>query len=132
MKRRDVLKMGMNSLALSSLGMGALTHALAAGTAFNWSRASFAALVSQQFWLIHPVHRAVPLTLALVRTPESKIPNVHAEQFSLIFSGAARPLMGDGSYEMDHPAIGRFLLHLSPVGANAVSSSYRADFNRIL
>jgi len=124
MKRRYFLKSAGATLALSGLGLHAT---LAAAAGFHWSRAGAAALVGQSFWLNHPERGALALTLAAVHAPAQQ-PDPRLEQFSLRFRAPGSVAIADASYDMDHPAIGRFSLHLAPAGQDADGANYRADF----
>jgi len=125
MKRRQFLKSAGTTLALTSFGLN--TTLAAAAEDFQWSRASAEALVGQSFWLNHPEFGAMAVTLAAVRVPRTKTPDPHLDQFSLLFRTAG-PAVADGIYEMDHPALGRFSLHLTPGGHDAEGAMCRSDF----
>jgi len=131
MKRRQLLKLCSGSLVVSGLGLGRVSTALAE-LGFEKKAVNFAAIINQKLWLNHPDYRAVGLTLERVLTPESKIPNPHLEQFSLILRGPARQQINAGSYEVDHPRLGRFMLYLAPTGNDGKGISYRADFSLLL
>ena len=125
MKRRDILKAGAGSLAATGLwSTGAQAGATAAGVApaFAWSLAAAAGLVGQPFWLNHPELRALSLTLLNIDVPEKQLPQL--SQFTLVF-GTRGPAFNEGTYELEHAAIGRFELHLAPGGP----ARYRAVFN---
>jgi hypothetical protein len=101
----------------------------AAGGDFAWSRAAAESLAGQSFWLNHPQHRALQLTLAAVETAALAPEGGGALQFSLLFSAAAVPAILAGSYEIEHPAIGRQLLFLQPAARQGARVTLRADFN---
>lgn len=131
MKRRDLLKACGGTLMVSSLGLGTASGALAA-TGKEKRLSTFQELVNQRFWLNHPVHRAVPLTLEKVDVPATKFASPHIEQFTLKFRGAARLQISEGTYEVDHPVLGRFLMHIVPAGLSGAFASYRSDFNLLV
>lgn len=125
MKRRQFLRSASTTLALAGLGL----HKLAAAAGdFRWSRASAAALVGQSFWLNHPELGALAITLAAVRVAATKTPDPRLDQFSLLFRAPAGIEVAGGTYEMDHPALGRFLLHLAPGGHDGEGAMVRSDF----
>ncbi|WP_313175098.1 DUF6916 family protein [Massilia sp.] len=127
MKRRIFLKSASATLAMGGLGLHAVLATAADGAdAFAWSRARADTLVGQSFWLNHPESGAMAVTLAAVLAPARLDP--HLDQFSLVFRAAGKPLVADGIYDMDHPAIGRFALHLTPAGVDANGASFRSDF----
>jgi len=126
MKRRQFLKSAGTTLALASFGLN--TTLAAAAEDFHWSRASADALVGQSFWLNHPEFGAMAITLAAVRVPPSRTPDPRLDQFSLLFRTPAGFAVADGIYEMDHPALGRFSLHLAPGGHDAQGAMCRSDF----
>lgn len=126
MKRRHFLKSAGTTLALAGLGLN--TTLAAAADDFRWSHASASALVGQSFWLNHPELGAMAITLASLRVPATRTPDPRLDQFSLVFRAPAGPRIADGTYEMDHPALGRFALHLVPAGQDADGASYRSDF----
>jgi len=128
MKRRIFLKSASASLAVSGLGLHAtLAAADTVANAFAWSHASAEALVGQSFWLNHPALGALAITLSAVRVP-ARNPDPRLDQFSLVFRMPAAPAVAEGTYEMDHPAIGRFDLYLTPSGRDAEGASFRSDF----
>lgn len=124
MKRRIFLKSAGTTLALAGLGLPAI------GTAadFRWSHASASTLVGQSFWLNHPESGAMAITLAALRMPAARRPDPRIEQFSLLFRSASGAGVADGTYQMDHPALGRFTLHLTPAGRDGNGALYRSDF----
>lgn len=52
-------------------------------------------------------------------------------QFSLLFRGPRQPAIDQGTYRLEHPAVGSFVLFLVPVGESADARHYEAIFNRI-
>lgn len=124
MKRRNLLKIAGGSLALTGFGL----KTAAAGEAFRWSRAGAAALVGQSFWLNHPQFGAMAITLAGVDLRATNKPDPRLEQFSLVFQAPQANAVLEGTYDMDHPALGRFALHLAPAGNAGDLASYRSDF----
>lgn len=130
--RRAWLKAGGGSLLAASLGMtgqAAASDAVAAGDTFAWSRAMAQSLVGQTFWLNHPEHRALQITLQSVETASQAQEGTEALQFSLLFAAAAVPAIQAGSYDIEHEAIGRQLLFLQPGARQGARIVLRADFN---
>ena len=54
------------------------------------------------------------------------------ESFALLFDGPADPVLGQGTYAVEHPALGTFALFVVPIGRDADRTSYEAVFNRLL
>lgn len=121
------MKSAGTTLALTGLGLH--TSLAAAAEDFRWSRASAGALVGQSFWLNHPESGAMAITLAALRVPTAKTPDPRLDQFSLLFRVPPGADVADGTYDMDHPALGRFTLHLTPAGHDAEGTICRSDFN---
>lgn len=138
MKRREILKMGGSSLALADLGVTASAQAASKGVeaaatnGYRWSKAGATALIGQQFWVNDPKQGAVSVKLEAVRAARATAAMAGApasEQFSLYFAGPAGSGLAAGSYEVDHGAIGRFMLYLTPDKKRTGANVYRADFN---
>jgi hypothetical protein len=133
--RRALLKAGGGSLVAAGLGVVApaasasAPEALAAGGDFTWSRAVAQSLAGQSFWLNHPEHRALQLTLETVEASALAPEGSGAQQFCVLFSAAAVPAIKAGSYEIEHSATGRQLLFLQPAARQGARVMLRADFN---
>ena len=52
------------------------------------------------------------------------------EQFSVIFHGPKTPVLPQGTYPLEHAALGRFDLFLVPIGPAGDAMRYQASFNR--
>ncbi|HAV35434.1 MAG TPA: hypothetical protein DCX52_03585 [Massilia sp.] len=120
------MKIAGGTLAAAGLGLNIATAA--ASEEFGWSRANASALVGQAFWLNHPEFGALAVTLVSLQEAVLKKPDPRLDQFSLIFHAPPAPAMAEGTYDFDHPALGRFALHLTPAGGNGDHASYRSDF----
>lgn len=129
MKRRKLLKIASGSLALAGIGLTTGAGAQETGSDAGWSRARADSLLGQSFWLMHPQAGALALTLASVIVPEHKTPDPRVDAFSLVFQGALQPAVADGTYDLDHPALGRFSLHMTPAGRSGGNALYRSDFS---
>jgi len=140
MKRRNILKIAGSSLALAAAGLNTRTARAqgdgAAAGAFAWSRASAQGLAGQAFWLNHPQAGAMSITLAEVSVPHTTVAAAggapHIDQFSLVFHGPLQAQIDAATYEIDHPALGRFDLYLSPAGRAGGNAVYRSDFSLLL
>ena len=53
------------------------------------------------------------------------------EGFALLFTGLSKQAFAQGTYTLDHPALGSFPLFLVPVGPVGSSTSYEAVINRL-
>lgn len=129
MKRRKLLKIASGSLALAGIGLTTGAAAQEGASDAAWSRDRADSLLGQSFWLMHPQAGALALTLAKVVVPEHKTPDPRIDQFSLVFHGPLQPAIADGTYDLDHPAFGRFSLHMTPAGRSGGNQLYRADFS---
>ena len=126
--RRTLLKAGGGSLLVAGLGLGA-PAVRAAENGFAWSRAAAEALVGRQFWLNHPEHRALQITVEAVETSRIAPEGAEARQFSVVFSAAALPAIKAGSYEIENEATGRQLVFMQPAARQGARMTLRADFN---
>lgn len=135
MKRRTLLKIAGGSLVLAGVAVeGGPARAGESGfePGFAWGRASAQGLVGQAFWLHHPQAGALPLTLAGLSLHPTKSADPRIEQFTLVFHGPPQPAVAADTYALDHPALGRFQLYLSPGGRAGASAVYRSDFSLLL
>ncbi|MEW7848646.1 hypothetical protein AB2N08_08095 [Massilia aurea] len=138
MKRRHLLQLAGGSLALAGAGMATATVTdqpvpveLPPDT-LRWSRARAEALVGQGFWLNHPDTGAVTITLKRVDVMKLKTPDPRLDQFSLVFHGPLNLTLTEGSFDLDHAALGRFALHLSPAGRDGGHAVCRSDFSLVM
>ena len=135
MKRRHLLQLAGGSLALAGAGLANATpsdvqaEAILPPDALRWSRARAEALVGQGFWLNDPDTGAVAITLKRVDVVQMKTPDPRLEQFSLVFHGPRNLALAEGSFDLDHAALGRFSLHLSPAGRDGGNTVCRSDFS---
>ena len=53
---------------------------------------------------------------------------VRSEPFALLFRGPAEQALRQDTYEVEHPALGRFLLFIVPVGFDEAGRYYEAVF----
>ena len=65
-----------------------------------------------------------PVTLRLVEVARGRSAPGYREGFSLLFEGPDDPLLGQGTWPLHHPQLGRLELFLVPVGR----ASYQAVF----
>ena len=70
------------------------------------------------------------VTMVLTRVTDERKPGTKGECFSLLFSGPA-PAARQGTYTVDHAALGRFSLFVVPVGRRTGGQDYQAVFNRL-
>ncbi|GAA3830705.1 DUF6916 family protein [Nocardioides panacisoli] len=94
--------------------------------------ADFTGLVGEVFTLALPDGRKVPLTVeevsALGRDGGAGPDGTPREQFSVVFLGPSDPLLGQGTQELSHGALGDLALFLVPIGADADGVRYEAVF----
>jgi hypothetical protein len=73
-----------------------------------------------------------PLELELVQVKGyAGRPDDHQgmERFSLFFTGPTKPMLPQGTYPMDHDAMGSLALFLVPIQPDGEGSRYEAVFN---
>lgn len=80
-------------------------------------------------FLVYPFENQ-PVELQLVEISDAS--TERTESFSLIFWGPLEKPFGQGTYRVDHPRLGEFLLFLVPVDRKADGMRYEAVFNLIL
>lgn len=96
----------------------------------NWD--SFLPYVNTDFAFTDASGRAVTLGLADIveyTTPRSKSAGEKL-CFTLVFRGPARRQLPEGTYTVDHFALGKFDLFIGPGAANGKQQAYRAVINR--
>lgn len=130
--------LSLSALALLPAGVGCLTAA--AGPSGH--RLSYAVLVAQintEFHLLLNDGKVAKLTLlrAPLAPPPRLVPgrkppaDLSHEKFSLIFSGPTDRRIASAIHQFDHPELGRFEMHLGPIGAPAEGRRrYEAVFNQ--
>ena len=61
---------------------------------------------------------------------ENKASSNGTTQFSLAFAGSSDLHLAEGTYDVQHPALGNFRMFIIPMGSGGQDgNSYRADFN---
>jgi hypothetical protein len=91
------------------------------------TRASFEPLLHQRFALRAGDH-ALELELAEVKSLGSAPRPTMREPFSLLFHGPHTPAFRQGTYSLQHEALGTQSLFLVPVGRDAQHTCYQAIF----
>ena len=72
---------------------------------------------------------ADPLDIELLTVTSLSSPR--QVQFAILFQGPGNLLLPQGTYTLEHEALGRFELFLVPVGKNSDGFQYEAVFNRM-
>lgn len=72
---------------------------------------------------------AEPLSLILVEVVDRTPEGFAGEQFSLLFAGPPEPYLEQGTYSLDHEALGTVALFLVPVDQRKDGFRYEAFFN---
>lgn len=93
------------------------------------SRADFAAHLNSGFRV--QVAPGETREIALIELREGRT-STRQEQFALTFRGPRDRFLGQGTFPVAHPGLGRFDLFLVPVGQEADGFLYEAVFNRLL
>ena len=70
--------------------------------------------------------------LELTKVSERKVFDDKQEEFSLTFRGSNKLFLGQGTRDVEHKQIGRFMLFIVPVQNDAENYFYEAVFNRFL
>jgi len=89
--------------------------------------ADFAAQVGTSFDLVAGSEH-FPMQLA---SCEDRGSDERLEQFSLIFTAPAGAPLHQGSYAVEHPALGNLPLFLVPIAGDAEGVTYEAVFSRL-
>ncbi len=87
--------------------------------------AAFADMVNDTF-LIYDNVRGVSVQLVKVRKAKAE-PGM--QQFTLTFAGSDADALAGGTYEVEHPAIGKMPMYLDVSRRGQHGMLYRADFN---
>lgn len=85
--------------------------------------------VGEGFRLEFTDHPAVELTLVDAAPGPWQRPEGGKTAFRLEFSGPAHPLLGQGTYRMQHPVLGFVDLFLVPLAQDGTSTTYEAVVN---
>jgi hypothetical protein len=92
------------------------------------SKGMFQSILNTSFQVSAPKGRTVSLTLTEVLDREI---DLKLEQFILVFRGAARAQLKQGTYWFEHGQLGRLPMFLVPMKHNEPSSYYQVAFNRL-
>ena len=87
----------------------------------------FTPLVSQPFRVTVP-GGVLDLTLVEASRAGTALPGRRAP-FSLVFRGAATPVLPQAIYTFDHPSIGTIEMFIVPIGPEAGGMTYEAVFS---
>jgi spermidine synthase len=94
-----------------------------------WTHAAFSKQVGTTYTLEHPEWGGIPLELVSVsdlrETPRQRM-------YSLIFRGPLEMPFPQGSFPLEHDAMGRAILFLVPVAREADGFRYEAVFNQLV
>jgi hypothetical protein len=92
------------------------------------SRDNFAAHLNSAFRVQDALGEAREIELIELRDGRA---SARQEQFSLTFRGPRDQFLGQGTFPVAHPVLGRFDLFLVPVGQEVDGFLYEAVFNRL-
>jgi len=95
----------------------------------NTAKSNFAAQVHTKFRV--RLQDRLPLELELYLVEDGHSTSTQ-EQFSLLFHGPRDFNLGQGTFEIEHEAMGRFPLFLVPLEPDQQGPRYQAVFNRLL
>lgn len=93
------------------------------------TQGAFAEQLNTKFWLKLTGHD--PIELDLIKVSELNL-TFGTEAFSILFKGPKEFVLQQGTYQLEHDAMGTFHILLVPVGRNDEGTEYEAVFNRLL
>ena len=76
------------------------------------------------------IHQEEASSLKVTLVSATRLPAA-GESFSLVFRGAADAAVGQQTYTLEHPRLGRFPLFIVPVGPATKTQDFQAIVNRI-
>lgn len=92
-------------------------------------KATWKALLNQDFWLYQSAGKGVRLTLVeITEKPDDPDAATKLDQFTLTFAGKKTEPVLEGTYDLMHVTQGNLVLHLQPVGKDARGAYYRSEF----
>jgi hypothetical protein len=68
------------------------------------------------------------ISWSLVRVIRHQERPGYRQPFSLRWTGAATPILSQGTYHLTHPELGEFEIFLGPIAADASAATYEAVF----
>lgn len=89
----------------------------------------FSAHLGSKFQVVGRTGEQVELDLVECREGKSQ-PNY--EFFALLFKGPRHPVFPQRTFDVQHPALGKFQVFLVPVSQDADSTYYESVFNRLI
>ena len=98
-----------------------------------FNKSTFAAYANTEFQIVNGVTRPVSLRLSVVEDlPGSKALQAPDECFGLLFTAPFGTVLSQGTYQVEHGALGTFALFLVPVGKTRPDGpvQYQAVFYR--
>jgi hypothetical protein len=92
-------------------------------------KSGFDAVIDKTFSVAAPDHPQSRLQLKLIEVKSRPAPPGF-EQFSLLFQGAAEPLLSQGTYIFAHADLGELPLFIVPVGKSSTGIQYEVCISR--
>lgn len=122
----------MNITGLASTRPPSGTDALSLATSLDYyNKSTFQSYINSDFRIYANGHSETWLRLVLVEDfPSNKALVAPDECFRLLFSGPADTSLGQGTYHLDHAALGTFALFIVPGNPVDGKRPYEAVFNR--
>jgi hypothetical protein len=124
--RRAFLKSGAAAIVMAGVAPWLIGSSSTAASS-PFTKAQFQALVGQWFHVAGPSWQAVQL-VAVQDGPVSP----RADQFDVIFRGAANAPVSEGLHTVAPPTGASFDLFLQPTGVDRAGTNVRASFNILL
>lgn len=96
---------------------------------------TFEPLVNQSFCLNVPEHGGINLKLTKANDLSTRLvgkaDQIPRESFSLLFNASKKVKVESGTYELEHKALGKVPLFISPCGEESDGVRYEIIFNRL-
>jgi hypothetical protein len=92
----------------------------------QWTSQDFAPHLHTIFRIGSPSAVELELTEVVDRS------NARIDQFSLLFGGPLFPMLGQGTYMLEHTRMGEISLFLVPLGPRNAQMIYQAVFTRLI
>jgi hypothetical protein len=102
-----------------------------AAEAARLNSAAFKSCLNTQFRISRPNTDAVILKLVEVSHWQEPSRGTDRECFSALFSATLRAPLGQDTYDVEHPSLGKFQMLLVPIGVKQRGLRYEAVFNRL-
>jgi hypothetical protein len=130
--RRTVLRAGTASLALIALPLRLVDVFAVQSSTNSWTYSQWSGLVGQTFRASLPDGSTTNLKLSSCTNlmPAGASTTSGPQCFSMVFSGALAPVLGDATQMLSNARVGTVQLYMSPGNASGGTQKYLALVNR--